>query len=426
MILLLVINSVINSLDRGSLAIAAPLISKELNLSPTEIGVLLSAFLWAYALSQLPSGFMIGRFGPKKMITASMLLWSAAQYAGSISRNLWQFFTSRAALGIFEAPNAPSAATVLASWFRREKRGVPISIVFSGGQLGALIGPPLLTALMLTFGWRKAFLICSVAGIIASGIFTILYRTPAQCNLNTDDQLAIGDNDGEPTRRFDFRDWRMLFRYRTTWGLICGFGCQNYVMWLFLTWLPTYLQKTHNVSIAKTGILAAIPPLFGYLGALASGPISDLLISLGMRTLTARRGVPVAGMIGVTLCSLPLVFGPSLTIALTLISATMFFSNISGTGCWALVTAIAPKRYVGSVGSVMNFGGFIGAAIAPIVTGMTLQATNSFVISLAVGAVMAAIAGALYGMLIREPIPESNASPLGVPCAPRPSISAGA
>jgi len=407
-ILMLVMNSVINSLDRGSLAIANPLISAELHLSPVRMGLLLSAFLWAYALAQLPSGFLIDRWGPRRMITGSIVLWSLSQMAGGLSRGLGQFFTARLALGLFEAPNAPSAAAVLASWFRREKRGLPISLVFSGGQLGALVGPPVLTALMLVFGWRAMFLICGAAGLVVVTIWTLLYRSPGQLGLAPAEQAEIGADDARPSRRFEFSDWRTLFRHRTMWGLILGFGCQNYVMWLFLTWLPAYLQKAHHVSIAHTGVLAAVPPLFGYLGALASGPLSDALIAGGMPVLLARRAMPVAGMVGVTLFAFPLGLGPSLPVALALISGALFFSHIAGAGCWALVTVIAPQRIVGSVGSVMNFGGYIGAALAPIVTGATLEATGSFVTSLLLGAAMAAVAGCFYASLIRGPIPDAD------------------
>lgn len=406
-ILLLILNSVINSLDRNSLAIANPLIATELKLSPSEMGVLLSAFLWAYALAQLPSGYLIDRIGPRKMIRFSIVLWSLAQMAGGISRSLGQFFAARMALGFFEAPNAPSAAAVLAKWFKRERRGLPISLVFSGGQLGALIGPPLLTALMLAFGWRSMFLICGVVGLLVVAIFSFFYRDPERYGLTTDELASIGDGDTAPSepRKFGFAEWKGLFRHKTIWGLVLGFAGQNYVQWLFLTWLPAYLQQAHHVSIARSGMLAAIPPLFGYFGALSAGTVSDRLIRMGLPILTARRAIPVTGMIGVTLCASGLAMGPGLEVSLTLVSGTLFFANLSGTGCWALVTAIAPQRAIGTVGSVMNFGGYTGAAIAPIVTGILVETTGSFLPSLMIGGVMAAVAGCLYAGLIRKPLP---------------------
>jgi len=408
-ILLLVINSVINSLDRGSLAIANPLIATELHLSPAQMGVLLSAFLWAYALAQLPSGFLIDRIGARRMIGCSLVLWSLSQALGGFCRNLTQFFSARVALGIFEAPNVPSAATVLASWFRREKRGLPISLVFSGGQLGALIGPPLLTAMMLTFGWRAMFLLCGAAGFVAAFIWTALYRSPSEFGVRKADHFEIGFDDVKTdSKSFKFSHWRALFRHRTIWGIAGGFACQNYVQWLFLTWLPPYLERTFNVPIATTGLLAAIPPLFGYLGALSAGFIADALIRRGKPTLFVRRLMPSVAMIGVTACAFPLCLSPSLSVALALISGTLFFAHMAGTSCWALVTVIAPQRIVGSVGSIMNFGGYIGAAVAPIVTGITLQHTGSFVTSLFIGATMAALAFCLYSLLVREALPQTD------------------
>lgn len=405
-IVMLITNSVINSLDRGSLAIANPLIATELHLSPSQMGVLLSAFLWAYAFAQLPSGFLVDRVGPRRMIGWSLLLWSLSQTFGGVCRNLFQFFIARTALGVFEAPNVPSAASILAIWFRREKRGIPISLVFSGGQLGALIGPPLLTGLMLTFGWRAMFLICGLSGFVAACIWVTVYRSPADFGLDSVDQGEMGmdaSKSGRPPIKFG--NWRELFRHKTMWGLIGGFACQNYVVWIFLSWLPAYLEETFHLSIAKTGVFAAIPPLFGYLGALAAGLIADSLIARGMPTLLVRRRMPVAAMTGVTICAFPLCLHPSLFVALALISGTLFFAHLGGTSCWALVTAIAPQHIVGSVGSIMNCGGYIGAAVAPIITGFTFQQTGSFATSLFIGACMATIAGFLYSWLIREPLP---------------------
>src|ERR1700754_2738574 len=180
---LLVIAGVVNYIDRATLAVANPLIREELGLSIADMGYLLSAFLWAYAFAQLPTGAMVDRLGPRILLTMGLSLWSLAQLLGGLVQNFGQFFGARILLGIGEAPQFPTCARVVRDWFNQRDRGLATGIFNCASSLGTAIAIPLLTFLMLTFGWRMMFVIMGIAGLIVATVWYLVYRNPSEMTL---------------------------------------------------------------------------------------------------------------------------------------------------------------------------------------------------------------------------------------------------
>src|SRR5271154_4885235 len=181
---LLVVAGVVNYIDRATLAVANPLIREELGLSIAEMGYLLSAFLWAYAFSQLPTGAMVDRLGPRLLLTMGLSLWSLAQLLGGLVRNFGEFFGARILLGVGEAPQFPAGARVVRDWFNQRDRGLATGIFNCASSLGTAIAVPLLTFLMLAFGWRTMFMIMGVAGLAMAAVWYVVYRNPTEVPLS--------------------------------------------------------------------------------------------------------------------------------------------------------------------------------------------------------------------------------------------------
>src|ERR1700754_1735723 len=177
---LLVVAGVVNYIDRATLAVANPLIREELGLSIADMGYLLSAFLWAYAFAQLPTGAMVDRLGPRILLTLGLSLWSLAQVLGGLVRGFGEFFGARILLGIGEAPQFPTCARVVRDWFNQRDRGLATGIFNCASSLGTAIAIPLLTFLMLTFGWRVMFMIMGVAGLAMAAFWYVFYRKPTE------------------------------------------------------------------------------------------------------------------------------------------------------------------------------------------------------------------------------------------------------
>ena len=216
---LLVVAGTLNYIDRSTLAVANPLIREEMHLSLSDMGILLSAFLWAYAFAQLPGGALVDRLGPRRLLGGGLALWSIAQGAAGFVTSLPQFGIARVFLGIGEAPMFSSAVRVVRDWYNVRDRGLPTGIWNSASSLGPAIAPPILTVLMLAFGWRAMFIIMGVIGVFVAGIWLMFYRDAAELLLATEERDYLSEGEQTPVaHRVTFTEWGRLFQFRTTWG----------------------------------------------------------------------------------------------------------------------------------------------------------------------------------------------------------------
>ena len=402
---LLVISGLVNYLDRSTLSIANHSITTEMGLTASQMGLLLSAFSLPYAFAQLPMGVLLDRFGARVMLGLGMFLWSIAQLAGGFVQTLHQFFVARLLLGIGEAPQFPAGAKVFSDWYALKERGRPTGIFVASSTIAPALAPPLLTALMLTFGWRGMFIVMGGLGIATAIGWYLVYRDRRDVPLEPAEIAHLeGSDSGHDERRMSAAEWRGLFRQRTTWGMIFGFMGVIYMVWLYLTWLPAYLEQERGLTLAKAGWVVAIPYLGGTLGQLSSGVVADALLARGLAPIASRKWPICIGLVCAALFTVPAAFTPNLTLAITYISLAMYFINLASGASWALVSVAAPRRLVASLGSLQNFGGYLGGSLAPVVTGVIVDTTHSFVNALLISAGVA-VAGALaYAFIVREPI----------------------
>jgi sugar phosphate permease len=402
---MLLLTGAVNYVDRVALAIANPLIRQDLHLSIAEMGLLLSMFLWTYCFAQLPVGFAIDRVGPRLLLGLGAVIWSVAQILAGFVTSMGQFALTRVLLGLGEAPQFPLNAMVVRSWFNVRDRGTPTGIFNSASTLGPAIAPPLLTFLMLTFGWRSMFIIVGVFGVVVGLVWWAIYRDPKDHNLSADERNYLEDGeDRTHGERVTFAEWRSLFRYRTTWGMIFGNFGSGYMIWLYAAWLPGYLEIQRHISIPHAGWIAAIPHLFGVVGSLFGGWLADRLMRAGLSPINSRKLPLIFGMFGSAACTIFAARTPSNTAAVAAISAAVFTGNLAGATIWALAVVAAPSKGVASLGSMQNFGGFLGGALAPMLTGFIVQEEHSFVPALILSAVVSILSAIVYLVVVRDPI----------------------
>lgn len=412
---LLVTAGVLNYVDRATLAVANPLIREELGFSIADMGLLLSAFLWAYAFAQLPAGALADRLGPRLSLTIGLTLWSLGQMLGGLVASFAQFFGARLVLGMGEAPHFPTCARVSRDWFNIRQRGTATGIWNCASSLGTFVSLPLLTALMLAFGWRTMFVVMGGAGLVLAALYYLVFRNPSEVALSEEETafLREGDVAGTEAERVTWADWKRLFRFRTTWGMIVGyFGC-IYVTWLYTAWLPGYLEIERHFTVSKTGIVAAIPFAFGVVGGVLGGAVVDLLARRGVDPLTARK-LPMAGSLVLTaLFTLVAAETASDALAIACISASLFLVYLCSSSAWAMASVAAPANCTASIGSMQNFGGYVGGALAPTVTGYIVQSTGHFSLGFVTAAVIALVAAAGYWTMIQAPVPAADPAPGG-------------
>lgn len=400
---LLLTSGVINYIDRAALSVGLPLIRHDLGISVEQSGFLLSAFLWAYAFSQLPAGALVDRLGARIMLSAALGLWSLAQLFSGLVRGFWQFIAVRLVLGAGESPQFPTCARVVSDWFPRRQRGFATGIWNCSSSLGTAIAAPLLTFVMLQVGWRWMFAIMGGAGLVVALAAFAVHRNPGQVALTAEERAFLSEGD-EPKRAMGWREWGSLLRARTTWGMILGFFGTIYVGWIYYSWLIQYFEIQWHLSIATTGMISAIPYVFGVLGSLAGGAVCDALVRRGVSPVASRRIPMVLSLFGTAVLTLVTAYAPSSTVALAAISGSIFLLYVSSSAAWAMTNVVVPTAWTATIGSIQNFGGYFGGAIAPIVTGFLVQATGSFRSALIVGAAVACASAIAHVTLARKPI----------------------
>ncbi|MDR5760880.1 MFS transporter [Caballeronia sp. LZ035] len=400
----------INYLDRSALSIANSVIRGEMGMSASQMGLLLSAFSLAYAFAQLPVGMMLDRFGARVMLGWGMILWSVAQACCGLVGNLQQFFIARVCLGVGEAPQFPAGAKVIGEWFAVRDRGTPTGIFVASTTIGPAIAPPILTGMMLALGWRNMFFATGVFGILVAIGWYVAYRNRDEVKLAAEETAYLNQDsqDDADSKPLSGAQWRSLFRQKTTCGIFFGFMGVIYTVWLYLTWLPAYLEHERGLSIAKAGWVVSIPYVFGTLGMLSSGFTADRLYRRGMQAITSRKWPICVGLIGAAAFTVPAALTPSTTLAVIYISGAMFFINLASGGAWSLISIAAPRQAVASLGGIQNFGGFLAGSAAPIVTGIVVDRTHSFVASLIVSAVIALLSAVAYLLLVHRPVAVSE------------------
>lgn len=390
---LLVLGGIVNFLDRSALSIANTTMRVDLHLSATQIGALLSAFSLAYGLAQVPAGWLLDRAGPRTILSAGMLLWSIAQVATGMVSGFAALIATRIGLGAGEAPFLPGGFKVIHDWYETHERGVPTGILNASTTLGQAFAPPLLTVLLLSYGWRSMFIAIGLLGVVVALAWYPAYR----------DRESQRTEHNIP-QRISLAAWRNLFRHRTMWGMMLGFSGVNYTAWLYLAWLPGYLEAAHHLGLRRTGWLAAIPFLMGAAGMLISGFVVDALVRNGANPLRSRKLIIVAGMICSAASTFAVTRASSSAAAVAVIGMALFFIHFAGTSAWGLVQVAAPAHLVGSVGALQNFCSFFFASVAPVLTGWILDRTHSFQIALIICAGVTFLGAMAYLSLVQKPI----------------------
>ena len=400
LIALLVIGGIINYMDRNNLSIANTTIAKEFGLNALQMGLLLSAFSWPYAIANLPAGYLVDRFGPKKMFAWAAGLWSVVSMLSSLANSFGFLYAARVALGVAESPFFTSGLKVADKWFNKTERALPVSIVNTGSQIANAIAPPLLTFLMLTMSWRGMFLVIGALGIVIALVWLRVYRDPT-----LKEQFIIKGEEFEEQLRPKEKQagWGELLTKKNTWFMVIGAFGIFYTVWVYLTWLPSYLQTARGFSLSQIGWLAGLPFLCGILGVLAGGIFSGRAIARGVPVVRARKIPIVGGALLAAAAVLPVAYVENTALAIVLLSLGYFAAQVPIGVLWTLASDIAEPNQVASLGAIQNFGGFLGAAVAPIVTGLILDSTGgNYTLVFLIGGLLLIVGAVSYGFFVKD------------------------
>lgn len=389
--LLLGLGVLVNYFDRVNLSVSHDALVTSFGISATTFGLLSAAYSWTYALCQLPVGLLLDRLGVRRVSLWSISLWGIASLAAAIAPGVRLFFAARLLLGIGEAPTFPANAKAVGMWFPQSERSLATALFDSSAKLASAIGIPLLGLLLLRIGWRLSFVTTAALSFGYLALFALLYRDPTRFTLRDvvpsrtpqlksqlppeaaaalPPDLLLAAAPPIPIRR--------LLQQPKVLGLAIGFGAYNYVFYLLLTWLPTYLITALHVSARRSFLFTGAPWLFAAVTELlVGGLLTDTLIRRGQNPSSVRRAVLITG----TLCGLGIsgaAYAHTMSTALLWISLSIGGLSAAAAVGWSLPALLAPNSSTGAVAGIVNFSGQLSAIAAPILTGYTVQHTGHF------------------------------------------------
>lgn len=384
-VLLLVLVTV-NYVDRGSISVALPLIQQEFGLSPQLTGLLLSAFFWTYALMQVPVGWLIDRFGPRKVLTASCVGWGAATAASGLTGGFLTMFLARMGIGVAEAGVMPAGGKLNAIWMHPKERGRGATILDAGAPLGAGVGGILISGLIALFGgWRTSFLIAGLAtALLGIAVWWYVRDHPRQHRSVNDAEAEYieashraEDEEAAAAGATTRRALLPYLKFRSFWAMCLGWLGFNGVFYGLLTWGPLYLSQAKHFKLASIGWSTFAIFGAGFVGELLGGLLADRLRAKGhganavMRSLLGiSSAIVTLGLVGVTIVGSPLA-------AVALLSTVLFFLRWVGL-FWSVPAILGGRTNAGVLGGAMNLAGNIAGMVTPIAVGFIVGATHGY------------------------------------------------
>ncbi|MGY3494256.1 MFS transporter [Bradyrhizobium sp. USDA 4502] len=375
--------AMLNYIDRVTLSFAASPIANEFGLSPVALGYLFSSFLWTYTVFLIPMGMLVDRFGAKKVAGFGLGLWSAATAATGVAGSFPLLLATRLVMGAGEATSNPAGARVIREWIPASERGMTNAIFNSGSYAGPAVCALVAGPIIASFGWPALFFAAGGIGCAWLACWLTWFARPEDASwLGEEERQKILNERGAKKVDLDASAPKvgligLLRKGPTLWGLALTQGCNVYSQYLFLTWMPSYLQATKGLTIAKTGFYAAIPYAVAVVLCIFVGRISDRLLQGDVRGGKRRYMIALAMLLAAVILFAPLVQDMWLILGLIAISLTGVASTTSLN--FALLNDLLKRpRDVGVAMGFLVVGGNVFGLLAPIVTGYVVESTGNY------------------------------------------------
>jgi MFS transporter, ACS family, D-galactonate transporter len=400
---LLGLGVLVNYFDRVNLSVSHGALYTAFGISDVAFGYLSAAYNWSYALCQLPVGVVLDRFGVRRVQRNGILIWSMASFAAAITPNLAGFFGARLLLGIGEAPTFPANAKAIGTWFPQHERSFATSLTDAAAKLASAIGVPLLGILLIHVGWRWSFAATGAISLLYLLLFRRVYCEPEEdAELSDAERHLIAEirANEPPAASGPELSLGALLRQRKVIGLSLGFGAYNYVFYLLLTWLPSYLSMALHIDLLHSFLYTGVPWLIATATDLfVGGMLVDALVSRGWNAELVRKIVLVVG----TACGLGILgaaHAHSAMRALAWISLSIGGLAAAAPVGWSIPALIVPRASVGKVGGIVNFVCQVSGITAQILTGYIVRATHSYALAFGISAMYLLLGIAGYLVLL--------------------------
>jgi ACS family D-galactonate transporter-like MFS transporter len=401
-VVLLSLGVIIAYIDRANLsvAVAVPEFKKFFALSDQDRGALNSAFFWSYALLQIPSGWVVDRYGVKFPYALCFLFWSSISAATALGSSLRQIFIFRILLGVGESPVTAASMRWIRFHFEEKERGFVVGLYMAGTKLGPALGTFIAAWLISRYNWRTMFLALGLGGLVWLIPWMALVK-------NDDRELEVKAALASKAAPVPFGT---VMASPVMWGIILGTFSYNYFVYFCMTWLPSYFVERRNLSLNSTGLYTAIS--FASMAGMATlaGWVADRIVARGGHPVRVRKAFTIAGLL---LASTEVFgsFADSPRVALFFAIFSLTGLGLATANYWALTQTLIPGAAIGRIVGVQNCASNLSGIVAPILTGWLKQATGSYEAPMQAIWVVLLMGVAAYVFLVREkyaPLPAAR------------------
>ncbi len=399
-LLLLCLMYGITYIDRVNISTAAIVFKGELKLSNTDYGAIFAAFGWSYAAFQIVGGWIGDRFGPRLTLGLCGFIWAGATIFTGLANGFWGLILARVALGLGEGATFPTATRAMSSWTRAGWRGFAQGVTHSFARLGNAVAPPIVAGIIALWNWRASFVILGVVSLVWVVAWIAYFRDdPARHRGISTQELAVlppyrgGHSEGAVP-------WSRLVPRMLPTTIV--YFCYGWTLWLYLSWIPLYLQHSHNLDLKKSALFSSAVLFAGVIGDTLGGVVSDRVYKLTGNLATARRNVIIGSLLASLACLVPLFFVRDLVLLALSLGGAFFCLELTIGPVWSIPMDIAPK-HAGTAAGIMNTGSAIAAIASPWAFGIIIDATGNWNLPFA-GSILLLLVGAALAFRMRPEV----------------------
>jgi MFS family permease len=367
----------ITYIDRVNVSTASSVFKQELHLSNTQVGFVFSAFAYPYLVFQIIGGWVSDRFGARRALTISAIIWGGATLLTGLVSTLMAMIAARVLLGFGEGATFPTATRAMSDWMPEDKRGFSQGITHSSARLGNALTPPLVAWMIALVTWRGSFIILGIISVAWAILWSLYFRDdPRSHKAITSQELeGIPDYGLRAQQKKEAVPWRALCRRMLPVTIV--YFCYGWTLWLYLAWIPQFFLHSYKLNLARSALFAAGVFFAGVVGDTLGGVLSDRILRKTGDRNKARRNLVVIGFLCSLICMLPILFLHNLNWAALCLSGAFFFSEFTIGPMWAIPMDIAP-RFSGSASGLMNTGSALAAIISPLIAGYVIDKTGNW------------------------------------------------
>ena len=409
---LLFLGGMINYLDRSAISVAAPFLTQQLSLSPSELGWVFSAFFFGYAAFCFVGGYASDRIGGRNVFGIAAIVWSVFCGLTALVFSYASLLTVRLIFGMGEGPYGSATNKLVSNWFPRRQQASAVGWANAGTPLGGALAGPIVGFIALSYGWRVSFVVIAIIGLCWAAAWLLLVTDRPEQNprASAAERADIAADQKLPNALPPAKLGELLVRPGVLATAFAFFG-YAYILYFFLSWFPSYLTMQQHLSIKSMSFVSAIPWLLGFIGLAGGGMVCDAIYRLTGNALLSRKLVLVSGLLIAAVCVALAGTVTSVESAVALMTVSVFFMYLTGNTYWAIILDTVDKDRVGGVGGFVHLIANLAGIVAPAATGYMVQASGSFTSAFVLTGAIAVLGALSVVVLVRRPVAQAGVLP---------------